>query len=299
LQCAIRTSSSKSQRIEKQNSNGKPQRIERIIANRGIGSRKQAASIIKAGKVSVNGVVVRSGAQKCSLDANIFIEGIGHVVSAPLLAAFHKPTGMISTMSDNWGRSSLAELEAKFSFLKAMHPVGRLDADTSGLLLFSREGALTQKLLHPSSNIAREYQALVAGNVNQQKLGALLKAGVKTAGGVFPAELISAEASEELVPVEEGRRVEGGEGTEGAKKNLVQASRVSVEVTEGKYRMVRRVLHNAGHSVVRLHRVRYGHVRLGDLGEGEVRAVSGEEAMWAHNLLKGAKDRNGPSLDAE
>jgi 23S rRNA pseudouridine2605 synthase len=282
--------------------NGKPQRIERIISNRGVGSRKEVAALFKAGRVMVDDIVVRSGATKYPVDTKITIVGVGETVGVPLLAAFYKPVGMVSTMKDNWGRSSLAELELQFPFMKSMHPVGRLDADTSGLLLFSSEGTLTQKLLHPSSGIVREYQALVVGDVDRENLTSVLKAGVKTTDGVFPADLLDAAASDELVPQDERERekdikerktwARGGSSEDTAQaepgeSRLSRTSTVTVTVTEGKYRMVRRVLHNAGHSVVKLHRARYGQVHLGDLGEGEVRVVGGEAGIWARGLLTG------------
>ena len=257
----------------------------------------------------VDDIVVRSGGEKHPVDTKITIVGVGETVGVPLLAAFHKPVGMVSTMKDNWGRSSLAELELQFPFMKSMHPVGRLDADTSGLLLFSSDGALTQKLLHPSSGIVREYRALVVGDVDREKLTSVLKAGVKTSDGVFPADLLDAAASDELVPLDERERekeikeskewARGGDREDTAQaesgrledvsrtgeSRLSRTSTVTVSVTEGKYRMVRRVLHNAGHSVVTLHRARYGEVHLRDLGEGEVRVVGGEESIWARGLF--------------
>jgi 23S rRNA pseudouridine2605 synthase len=326
---------------------GKPQRIERIVSNRGVGSRTEVATLIKAGRVKVNGKVVRSGALKFPLNVDVQITGLGAVSGTPLLAAFHKPTGMVSTMSDDWERSSLAHLTAQFPFLKTMHPVGRLDADTSGLLLFCREGALTQRLLHPSSGIVREYEALVLGDVDAGALGAVLRAGVRTSEGVFPADLLAAEPSAELVPLQASgaptrprpalsaagaaaadaaadadaaavadaaaaaaaadvaataadavgvapgpgdateRAAVGGSNKDAGRRPLACTSRVTVGVAEGKYRMVRRVLHNAGHSVVRLHRVCYGGVRLGDLQEGQVRRVEGAEDAWAQRLLAG------------
>ena len=82
----------------------------------------------------------------------------------PLIACYHKPVGVHSVMGDDkWGRANLETLSAEYSFLKSMHPVGRLDADTSGLLLFCSDGKLTQTLLHPSTGVVREYEAVVTG----------------------------------------------------------------------------------------------------------------------------------------
>lgn len=322
----------------------KLQRIERIIANRGVGSRKEVSALFRQGRVKVNGVVIRSGADRFPLSTKIDIDGVGAIEKVPLLALFHKPVGVVSTMSDDWGRNSLAELQLEFPYLKSMHPVGRLDADTSGLLLFSSDGALTQTLLHPSSGIQREYEALVVGTVDAAKLGPVLKAGVETTDGTFAADLLSARESLELVPLSDiapppplklkpvldrelkagdsqapmprqracdavralTSKAEAEEGDEEAspqplnvnplylatdslhpERPLVRTSLVTVSVSEGKYRMVRRVLHNAGHSVVRLHRNGYGSIILGDLEEGEVRAATDDETAWAREVLRG------------
>ena len=291
----------------------KLQRIERIIANRGVGSRKEVAQLIRAGRVKVGGKVILSGADRFPLSTAVEIDGMGDVVGVPLLAVYHKPVGVVSTMADNWNRASLSELQLEYGFLKTMHPVGRLDLDTSGLLLFSSDGGLTQTLLHPSTGVDRVYSALVVGNVDFDQLGATLRAGVSTTEGTFSANLLEAAASDELVPLsavvpppsneEEGEDDEVGLGVgsaasvkvnpafvvaggEGGGEQLVRTSQVVLSVTEGKYRMVRRVLHNAGHSVLRLHRQSYGSLQLGDLEEGEVRTCTAEEAAWARSLLK-------------
>lgn len=135
----------------------KQQRLERIISNRGIGSRNDVSKLFKQGRVSVNGKVIKSGAEKYPTDVVVEIDGQS-TIGVPLLAIFHKPTGILSTMKDNWGRQGLEELALEYPYMKAMHPVGRLDADTSGLLLFSSDGHLTQMLLHPSTGIEREYE---------------------------------------------------------------------------------------------------------------------------------------------
>ncbi len=192
----------------------------------------------------------------------------------PLLVAYHKPLGMHSTMGDPMGRPNLEDaLPPRLA--KIFHPVGRLDADTTGLLLFSAEGQLTQRLLHPSSNVQREYLATVEQGeqaIQAEKLKATLAAGVETADGTYEAALLGME------PVREG----------GDKALAV----LRVGVAEGKHRMVRRLLANAGHPVVALHRVRYGKVELGDLAEGAVKELGEEaaEGQWARGLLEGKKE---------
>ena len=324
------------------------QRLERILANLGVGTRREVAALLRRGRVRVDGAVARSGAAKYdTLDGalNIEIAGMGRLAGAPLLAAYHKPRGVLCTMRDGGrggrDRPCLSSLHRQHPFLTAMHPVGRLDLDTSGLLLFSREGALTERLLHPGGGVPREYEALVAGCVFDEGrrpfsrnntmggaerngsaalascLAATLRAGVATSDGVFSAELLSAAPSIERLQLsqgqvasglaagaaaaagldevvtgilvspahggeversalewgEEGEEDEEEEQGEGGGANadtanaadvadasalassgggaLLPTSRVRLRVTEGKYRMVRRVLHNAGHRCVR------------------------------------------------
>ena len=150
-------------------------------------------------------------------------------------------------MKDDQGRPDLSSV-LPMEWQGTLHPVGRLDADTTGLLLFSRDGDLTHKLLHPKYGVEREYVAEVEGDLDEELLRATLAAGVDTT-----------EDGETLVVVAALVGVEGQE--------------VRLTVTEGKHRMVRRLLNNCGHPVVALHRVRYGDVHLDDLEEGGSIAV--------------------------
>lgn len=189
-------------------------------------------------------------------------------------------------MGDPIGRPNLEDtLPPRLA--KLFHPVGRLDADTTGLLLFSIDGQLTQRLLHPSGNVQREYLATVEvegeegkEKFDEAKLRETLKEGVETADGTYPAELLGVlEATEKEEDEEE-------EGEGGEKKDLLV---LRVGVAEGKHRMVRRLLANAGYPVVGLHRVRYGRVELGDLAEGEVVEIddASDVGQWARRVMEG------------
>lgn len=168
------------------------QRIERIISNRGVGSRSEVSKLLKQGRVKVNGKVERSSSNKYHEDVAIEIDG-AIVQGISLLAVYHKPVGIISSVGDPWGRHNLEGVYASHSSLSNMHPVGRLDADTSGLLLFSKEGPLTQHLLNPQSNIPRTYDAIVLGSVIHNQLKEILSKGVQTTDGVFGGILIHSE----------------------------------------------------------------------------------------------------------
>ena len=178
-----------------------------------------------------------------------------------------------------------------------LHPVGRLDYDTTGLLLFSSSGTLTQTLLHPKYLIEKEYIATVTGKVSEDTLRATLAAGVSTADGVHAAKLVSAQPmpTDQVRPYLEQIRAELP--PEYNQTNLEQygyldvldateLTTVTLTVKEGKHRMVRRILANAGHPVVSLHRSRLGAIALGeDLPVGGVRVLTPDELKWARRLL--------------
>lgn len=220
-------------------------RLDRLTADRTGASRKVASALVKRGCVRVDGVELRDPAVRVAPTAVLEVDG--ETFPPPIaLALFHKPVGVHSTLDDSHGRASLATAAAELVHA-GLHPVGRLDADTDGLLLFSRDGALTQHLLHPKRAVPRTYRARVEGTPGED-LGRVLAAGVATADGVFTARLSSVSGDE-----------------------------VVLEVTEGKHRMVRRMLANAGFPVVALRRLSFGPFVLGDLPPGSFRLPTDAE----------------------
>lgn len=214
------------------NSGGKKTRLEGLLASRGEGSRKECAALVRSGRVRVNGQVVKAPSQRVSTVDDLLLDGRS-VSEVPLLVAFHKPIGVLSTYDDPLGRMSLNQATPTKWRRMGLHPVGRLDMNTSGLLLFSSDGQLTQRLLNPRNGVEREYVAEVDGDALMPELSQKLAAGVETSDGSFPARLVDQKEGE-----------------------------VRLIVTEGKYRMVRRILNNIGLPVTKLHRVRYGEVKL-------------------------------------
>jgi 23S rRNA pseudouridine2605 synthase len=178
-----------------------------------------------------------------------------------------------------------------------MHPVGRLDYDTSGLILFSSEGTLTQTLLHPSNKIQKEYEALVVGNVNEDELRHKLMKGVETSMGVFPADLVSARSilDDEVKPLIDDilKNLPPEYDLDQLDdkgylffKDAKELSEVRLIVEEGKHRMVRRILANSGYPVIGLKRLRLGTIHLDDLEEGATRELKEDEEAWANSLLQ-------------
>ncbi len=231
-------------------------RIDRLLSQRGLGMRREIHQKIRHEDVYVFENGERRLVEKADeyfLDNQSF--DIRHYPSEtferndapPLLIAYHKPINMLCTEEDPWGRKGLDHVLPEH-WRKLFHPVGRLDADTSGLLLFSSLGILTQYLMHPKRQIPRAYWANVE-NIPAD-LKEKIEAGVETSLGVFSGQI---------------------------KEIDLEQKRVLIEVEEGKYRMVRRMLHNAGASVTALHRMRFGQVELNDLLVDQFRVVSAEE----------------------
>ena len=185
----------------------------------------------------MDGTIVHNRAMKCSDDVPILIDD--HLVEAlPRILVYHKPPGILSTEEDPLGRACVGDI-----LPHRFHLVGRLDLETRGLLLFSSDGALTQWLLHPKRAYEREYWAEVEGHPSKD-VGGLLDKGVKTGVGLAQGELL-----------------EQGENW------------VRLIMTEGKNRIVRRMLNNIGLPVVDLFRLRFGPFELKDLPEGDLRKI--------------------------
>lgn len=219
--------------------------------------------MVRSGRVTVDGHPSRDPGLEVGAARTVAVDGVA-LTPPPTLAVLHKPAGVQCTVGDPMGRTNLETVAAELLEL-GLHPAGRLDADTSGLLPFARDGALTQRLLHPRHGVRKVYEAWVEGEPPPE-LAAVLAAGVRTADGVYTGELQEREGA-----------------------------RLVLAVTEGKHRMVRRMLANAGSPVLRLRRLAFGALELGQLEPGAWRAATAEELAWAEDLVAtDAKTRKGP-----
>lgn len=229
-----------------------PARLQKLLAEAGIASRRGAERLIEAGRVRVNGrVVTERGAKADPERDRIEVDGQPlPPVQARRYLLLHKPAGYLTTRADPRGRPTVFDLLPDLGV--RLHPVGRLDADTEGLLLLTNDGALTHRLTHPRHGVPRVYEVWVEGRIPSEALAAL-RAGVILEDG--PA-----------VPVEV--RLLGRAGG---------TSRVRLTLTEGRYREVRRMVQAVGLRVRRLVRVAFGPIRLGRLGVGECRPLTPSE----------------------
>jgi 23S rRNA pseudouridine2605 synthase len=204
-----------------------------------------------AGRVSVNGEVVMELGLRVDPDADVVAvdgEPIGAAQKRWIL--FHKPPGVLTTRSDPHGGKTIYDVLS--ADLQGLRYVGRLDRDAEGLLLLTNDGELANRLAHPSGGVEREYWLEVAGRVSRAAINQLT-AGVELEDGLARAA--------------RARLIHGSD----------VSSRLTLVLTEGRKREVRRMLSAVGHPVMRLRRERFGVVSLGDLKRGTWRDLSGDE----------------------
>jgi 23S rRNA pseudouridine2605 synthase len=230
-------------------------RLHKLLARSGVASRRRCEELMLAGEVTVDGeVVTRLGTKVDPTTAVVRVSGKRlPPISPHVYLVLNKPTGVVSTMSDPHGRPTLSDLVADRP--ERLFHVGRLDTDTSGLLLLTNDGEFAQRMAHPSYEVDKTYVAAVEGNLQQNVLDTLL-AGVSLEDG--PVAVRSA-------------RLVGGRGS------ARHGSIVELVIHEGRNRIVRRLLEHVGHPVRRLTRTAIGPVTLGSLRVGELRELTNDE----------------------
>lgn len=237
-------------------------RLNKLLAQAGLCSRRKADRLIKEGKVQVDGkTVTELGAKVDPERQKVLVEGRPLRLEPRAYFLFYKPAGYLTSLHDPHGRKTIAE------FLKGLpvrvFPVGRLDADTEGLLLLTNDGELAHRLLHPRYGIRRVYYATVKGHPSPRAIERLLKEGL----------------------VVEGRRVYPK-----SIKLLRKGPREStfeVVVGEGRKREVRKLFVAIGHPVIKLKRVAFGPLTLRGLRPGEIRPLSARELEALKKAVKG------------
>ncbi len=232
----------------------KQERIQKVMAARGICSRRAAETMIKAGRVRVNGHAVQLGDK---MDANKDLLSVDGVTvrfdrsEAPLYVMLYKPRGYLCTASDDRGRKTVMELVSDLP--RRVYPVGRLDKESEGLLFLTNDGAFAQTLTHPSGGVSKLYRATVRPKASEAQIanlasGVVLDDGHKT----LPATV-------RVVAEDEGRSV------------------LEIVLKEGRNRQIRRMCEAVGLRVARLKRSAVGPVKLGMLQPGQYRHLSRQE----------------------
>lgn len=225
------------------------QRLDKLLSEAGVASRKELKTIIRAGRVTVDGVSVTSPETKVEEQtACVCVDGVPVGKQRTVLLMLHKPAGFVTSTEDPRDRTVMELLPPEYRYLKPK-PVGRLDKETEGLLLFTNDGQLAHRLLSPKSQVWKRYYAEHEGEAVQADVEAF-EAGLVLRDGeqCLPARLIP----------------------QGAGKSLV-------EVCEGKYHQVRRMLASRGMPVTYLKRISEAGLELGELEIGKVREVEWSE----------------------
>lgn len=235
-------------------------RLQKVLAQAGVGSRRACELLIAEGRVEVDGAVVSGQGMRIDPSSAVVRVDGRRVATAPgvVVLALNKPRGVVTTMSDEQGRPCVGDL-LRDRDVRLFH-VGRLDADTSGLLLLTNDGELAHRLGHPSHAVAKTYLATVDGRMSRDA-ARLLRQGIELDDG--PA------ACDEV-------RV---------RQALPRRTLVELVIHEGRNRIVRRMLSAVGHPVVELVRTRIGPVHLGSQRPGAIRQVQGEELAALYDAV--------------
>jgi 23S rRNA pseudouridine2605 synthase len=227
-------------------------RLQKVLAQAGIASRRASEDLIAAGRVQVDGVTVRElGVRIDPAKRVVHVDGVRIQLDETLVyLALNKPPGVVSTMSDPEGRPSLGDmLEGRE---ERLFHVGRLDAATEGLIIVTNDGDLAHRLTHPSHEVSKTYLAEVAGPVARD-VGKRLRAGVQLEDGMAKVD------SFKLVDARPGKAL------------------IEVVLHEGRNHIVRRMFEEVGYPVLQLCRTQIGPIRLADLRSGRYRALHGAE----------------------
>ncbi|MBQ1448946.1 MAG: rRNA pseudouridine synthase [Coriobacteriales bacterium] len=246
-----------------------PMRLQKFLARAGVASRRKSEDLMTAGRVRVNGIVVTELGSRVdprvdvvTVDGKVVHHGDGHAY-----LMLNKPAGFVTTMRDPGNRPDMRAL-VPWKQYPGLYPVGRLDRDTTGLLLFTTDGEMGNRLLHPSHHVPKTYEAVVEGRVVDSALDPL-REGI----------LITRHAAEEAY----------ARPCAPAQVELLSSgptSRVRCTIAEGRHRQVRYMFGEIGHPVLSLARISFGPLTLGDLEEGCWRELTDSEV----SMLKRASD---------
>jgi 23S rRNA pseudouridine2605 synthase len=242
-------------------------RLAKYLASAGVASRRASEEIVRAGRVSVGGVAVTDPARDVGPEDAVAVDGVR--VEQPqrrLVYALNKPAGVVSTARDTHGRRTVVSLIPSAG--ARLYPVGRLDADTTGLILLTNDGELAHRLTHPSFEVEKTYRAEVANPPVREPALRALRGGVRLEDGMTaPARV---------------RRLAPGV--------------LELTIHEGRKRQVRRMCEAVGHPVKRLERLAFGPLELGDLRPGAHRRLTAPEVAALANA--GSAPRRRPASGA-
>ena len=237
------------------------ERLQKVMAQAGVASRRASEEIIKSGRVSVNGKIVKELGTKVSKKDIILVDGKPIIKENKVYYVLNKPTGYMTTLSDDLGRRTVMDLFNKEDLENRIYPIGRLDYDTSGVLLFTNDGELAYKLTKSAKEVEKSYQVRIKGKLSQGDIIKLMKGieldGVKTK-----------RAWVEVLSVDK----------------VNDSSSIKLTITEGRNRQVRRMCEALGHEVKKLKRLSFAGITLEDLPEGAYRPLKPHEIKKLYSL---------------
>ena len=226
-------------------------RLQKWLSQSGVASRRKAEELILAGDVAVNGITITElGARADTTCDNVTVRGRPcQLISAKIYIALHKPDGVVTTVSDQFNRRTVMDLLPAGT---PCYPVGRLDYDSSGLILMTNDGEFAQRLTHPKHGVTKTYIATVKGIPTREALAAFRNGLMVDGQLTSPCEV---EVTNKKEP----------------------NAKLRIRLQEGRNRQVRKMCEAIGHPVVSLKRVEVGPVKLGNLGRGEWRYLTAAE----------------------
>jgi len=228
-------------------------RINRFLAAAGLGSRRKCEDLVREGRVRVNGEIADSLSMLIADDDTVTVDGRRVAPDEERVTlVMNKPGGVLSTVSDDFGRRTVADLAGERGWRQRLFPVGRLDMDTTGILLLTDDGVLAYRLTHPKHKVEKRYRVTVEGRVSDETAG-------KIASGVDLGGYVTRPCAV---------RVE---------KRGTDRSVLEVVLKEGRKRQIKRMFAAAGHRVLELERTGYGGLQFPDLGPGDLRRLTREE----------------------
>lgn len=226
-------------------------RLQKFLAQAGVASRRAAEELIRQGRVEVNGGTAQLGLSVDPLKDRVRLDGKPVTVRTQrIFLAFYKPRGCVTTVSDPQGRRTVLDFLPDFG--ARIFPVGRLDYDAEGLLLFTNDGELANRLLHPRYGISKVYDVKIKGHPDEKAIEQL-RSGVRIEEGV------TAPAEVEII------------------RELPNAAWLRITLHQGWNRQIKRMGLSVGHPVLRIRRIAYGPVRLGTLSPGRHRLLGLDE----------------------
>ncbi len=237
------------------------ERLQKVMASCGVASRRKCEEYISAGKVTVNGVVVTELGTKVGKKDKIVVDGEELERQQLVYYVLNKPTGYLTTVSDSFGRRTVMDLLDSETKKIRIFPIGRLDYDTSGVLLLTNDGELSYRLTRSAKEIEKVYQVRIEGIIDQTAVNRLMK-------GIMIDGKMTKRAKVEILEIDQAH----------------QSTLVSLSITEGRNRQVRKMCEAIGYKVKKLKRTSFGGITAEGLKVGEYRALKPHEIKVLYSL---------------